>query len=149
MIPVKGLNHAVLYVRNLERSLQFYQALFGFTEVARMGDRMAFLRAAPSNNHHDLGLMALGDTAPLPQPGTVGLYHLAWEVPTRQDLLAARVLLQQVGCLSGASDHGASQSLYAKDPDGNEFEIMWQVPRSEWGEYESKAITRSLNLTSV
>jgi catechol-2,3-dioxygenase len=89
MIPVTGLNHAVLCVRSLERSVQFYKSVFGFEEVARMQGRMAFLRAAGSSNHHDLGWLALGDDAPSPPPAAVGLYHLAWEVKTIEDLAKA------------------------------------------------------------
>ena len=77
MISVTGLNHVVLYVRNLERSVQFYKSIFGFKEVARMHGRMAFLRAAGYTNHYDLGLVALGFHAPTPTPGTISLYHLA------------------------------------------------------------------------
>lgn len=146
MIPVTGLNHAVLYVRSLERSVQFYKSVFGFEEVARMQGRMAFLRAAGSSNHHDLGLLALGDDAPSPPPAAVGLYHLAWEVKTIEDLAKAAETLKQQGCFTGASDHGASKSVYAKDPDGLEFEILWRVPREQWGEYERKAIVAPLNL---
>lgn len=147
MIPIKGLNHAVLFVRNLERSLDFYKSVFGFEEVTRMHRQMAFLRAKGSVNHHDLGLMALGDQAPIALPGTVGLYHLAWEVPTIEDLANAATTLQKAGYFHGASDHGASKSIYGEDPDGNGFEIMWQVPREDWGEFEHQAVTSSLNLS--
>lgn len=146
MIPVLGLNHAVLFVRDLERSLAFYKTVFGFEEVDRLMGQMVFLRAAGSSNHHDLGLMALGSRAITPQPGTIGLYHLAWEVPTIEDLAMARQVLQQTGAFRGASDHGASKSVYGEDPDGNAFEILWGVPREAWGEFEHQAVTRSLNL---
>lgn len=146
MIPITGLNHAVLFVRDLERSLDFYTTVFGFIEVDRLQEQMVFLRAANSSNHHDLGLIALGANAPMPKLGTIGLYHLAWEVPTIEDLATAAQVLQQVGYLRGASDHGVSKSLYGEDPDGNGFEILWCVPRAAWGEFEQRAVTRSLNL---
>ncbi len=73
MIPVTRLNHAVLYVRDLDRSVAFYQEAFGFEEIAREGGMMAFLRAAASENHHDLGLMAVGPAAPRPPRGSTGL----------------------------------------------------------------------------
>ena len=146
MIPVTGLNHAVLFVRDLERSLAFYKTVFGFEEVDRLQGQMAFLRAVGSNNHHDLGLMAIGANAASPKPGTVGLYHLAWAVPTIEDLATAAQVLQETGYLRGASDHGASKSLYGEDPDGNEFEILWSIPREAWGEFEHRSVTRSLNL---
>jgi len=78
--------------------------------------------------------------------GSPGLYHLAWEVPTIEDLAAARNILIEYGALIGESDHGATKSLYGKDPDGNEFEIMWLVPRQDWGEHENSAQTARLDL---
>ena len=146
MIPVTRLNHAVLYVRDLDRSVEFYTHVFGFEEVAREGRMMAFLRARGSANHHDLGLMAVGPTAPQPPRGSTGLYHLAWEVQTIEDLAAAAKTLEGAGALTGASDHGATKSLYARDPDGNEFEVMWMLPRASWGEYERAAPIRHLDL---
>ncbi|MDQ3871142.1 MAG: VOC family protein [Chloroflexota bacterium] len=146
MIAVTRLNHAVLFVRELDRSVDFYRRAFGFQEIAREGGMMAFLRAAESQNHHDLGLMAVGPNAPRPPRGSVGLYHLAWEVPTIDDLATAATELSAMGALAGASDHGATKSLYGQDPDGNEFEIMWMVPREEWGEHEHRAIVARLDL---
>ncbi len=133
MIPVRRLNHAVLYVRDVERAVAFYQQAFGFTVVeADPSGRAAFLRTSFGDNHHDLGLFRVGPSAPSPPPGSVGLYHLAWEVDSIADLVAARDLLADMGALVGASDHGASKSLYGRDPDGNEFEVMWAVPREVW-----------------
>lgn len=146
MISVTGLNHVVLYVRNLERSVEFYKSIFGFEEVARRHRMMALLRAAGSKNHHDLGLVALGSHAPTPTAGTIGLYHLAWEVKTIEDLAKAAELLQEKNYFRGASDHGVSKSVYGEDPDGLEFEIMWRVPSKEWGEMEHQAIVAPLNL---
>jgi len=146
MIPVTRLNHAVLYVRDLDRSVAFYQETFGFEEIAREGGMMAFLRAAASENHHDLGLMAVGPAAPRPPRGSTGLYHLAWEVGAIEDLASAAQSLSRLGALTGASDHGATKSLYGQDPDGNEFEVMWMVPRDQWGEHERRAIIAPLDL---
>ena len=147
MIPITRLNHAVLYVRDLDTSVGFYRRAFGFEEIAREGGgRMAFLRARGSSNHHDLGLLALGPSAPRPPRGATGLYHLAWEVPTIDDLAAAAEVLSQEGALVGASDHGATKSLYGQDPDGNEFEVMWMVPRDQWGEFEGQAPIAPLDL---
>lgn len=147
MIPVRRLNHAVLFVRHVERSVEFYQSVFGFELVSTEGEgRAAFLRSPSSGNHHDLGLFSVGSAAPSPPPGSVGLYHLAWEVPEITDLVAARDALTTAGALVGASDHGASKSLYGKDPDGNEFEILWAVPADQWGEYETKGIIAPLDL---
>ena len=146
MIPVKRLNHAVLYVQDLDRSVEFYKAAFGFEEIAREGGQMAFLRAAGSTNHHDLGLLAVGPNAPRPPRGSTGLYHLAWEVANIEDLKDAQTQLANLDALSGQSDHGATKSLYGADPDGNEFEVMWMVPRDEWGEYDRRAVIEPLNL---
>jgi catechol-2,3-dioxygenase len=145
-IPVARLNHAVLYVRDLERSLAFYQRAFGFEEIAREGGVMAFLRAAGSHNHHDLALMAIGADAGSPAPRTVGLYHLAWEVPAIEDLARAAAVLAELNALTGMSDHGATKSLYGRDPDGIEFEVMWLVPRDQWGEHDRRAIVQPLDL---
>lgn len=145
-IPVARLNHAVLYVRDLDRSVTFYRDVFGFTEIAREGGVMAFLRAANSSNHHDLGLFQVGANAEQPAGRVVGLYHLAWEVPTIEDLAKAASVLAQYDAITGMSDHGATKSLYGRDPDGIEFEIMWMVPREQWGEYEQRAVVQPLDL---
>ena len=145
-IPVTRLNHAVLYVRDLDRSSDFYQKAFGFEEIAREGGAMAFLRASGSTNHHDLGLMAVGPDAQSYSGRSVGLYHLAWEVPTIEDLAAAASVLSELGALTGMSDHGATKSLYGRDPDGIEFEIMWLVPRDQWGQYEHRAVVLPLDI---
>jgi catechol-2,3-dioxygenase len=145
-IPVARLNHAVLYVRDLDRAVDFYKSVFGFEEVSRIRSFAAFLRAGGGDNHHDLGLFALGADAPRPPRGSTGLYHLAWEVPRIEDLALAAQVLRDAGALGGASDHGVSKSLYGADPDGNEFEIMWRVPREQWGELESEAVIAPLDI---
>jgi len=138
MIPIRRLNHAVLYVSDLARSVTFYTGVFGFTVIAREGP-MAFLRTIHSENHHDLGLMELGGRAPRPPKGSTGLYHLAWELPNIKDLAAAREEIVKAGAFIGESDHGATKSVYGADPDGNEFELMVLLPKAEWGRYESAA----------
>jgi catechol-2,3-dioxygenase len=138
MIPIQRLNHAVLYVSDLKRAVDFYTRVFGFNVIATHGP-MAFLRAKGSDNHHDLGLLGLGNRAKRAAPGTTGLYHLAWQVGNIHELAAAREVLLKEGALSGESDHGATKSLYGADPDGNEFEIMTLLPREEWGPFESEA----------
>lgn len=147
MIPVEGLNHAVLFVRDVDRAADFYNKAFGFETVAREGGgRAVFLRASGSANHHDLGLFEVGQDAPNPPQGAVGLYHLAWQVATIHDLATARDVLHQLGAYNGGSDHGATKSVYGRDPDGNEFEVMWMVPRDQWGENERRALVAPLNL---
>ena len=147
VIPVARLNHAVLYVRDAEAAADFYGRVFGFEVVSsEFGGRAVFMRAGGGENHHDLGLFAVGPQAPRPPRGSTGLYHLAWEVPTIEDLAMAARELGEAGALSGASDHGVSKSLYGQDPDGNEFEIMWRVPQAFWGENEHRGTVKPLDL---
>ena len=129
-MPVQRLNHAVLYVRELDRSVAFYREVLGFREVAGIPGRAAFLQAEGSTNDHDLGLFAIGGGAGDTTAGrsTVGLYHLAWEVDTLGELVRLRAALERAGALVGASDHGTTKALYAEDPDGIEFEVSWLVP---------------------
>jgi catechol-2,3-dioxygenase len=130
---IKRLNHMVLYVRDAQRAMRFYRDVLGFEIVEMPAEQAVFLRANGSDNHHDLGLFGIGPDAPLPMQGRqVGLYHAAWEVATIQDLVSAREELMNAGALVGESDHGNSLSLYAKDPDSNEFEVFWMLPRDEW-----------------
>ncbi len=146
MIPVTRLNHAVLFVSAFDETLEFYRAAFGFEVISSSPGQAAFLRAKGSQNHHDLGLFAARPSAQRPQRGTPGLYHLAWQVESIDALANARQILSALGALGGESDHGATKSLYGYDPDGNEFEIMWLVPREDWGEHEHSAVIQRLNL---
>jgi catechol-2,3-dioxygenase len=131
-MAVRRLNHAVLYVRALDESVEFYTDVFGFEVAMSIPGRAAFLRAAGTLNDHDLGLFSVGAQAPAPAPGGVGLYHLAWEVGTLAELAEIGRRLRERGALAGASDHSVSKSFYAKDPSGIEFEVMWRVPREDW-----------------
>jgi len=131
-MAIHRLNHAVLYIRDVERSVAFYRDVLGFEPIAGMEGLTgaAFLRAPGSTNDHDLGLFAIGAQAGPSGAGrtTVGLYHLAWEVDTLADLEALAAKLAAAGALGGASDHSTTKSLYGHDPDGLEFEIAWVVP---------------------
>jgi catechol-2,3-dioxygenase len=149
MSRIKRLNHAVLFVSDLGRALDFYTGSLGF-EVLAHEPRMnaAFLRTEGSTNHHDLGLFGLGADAAPKRRGQVGLYHLAWQVDTLDDLAELRETLLGAGALTGESSHGATLSLYGSDPDGNEFEIMWMLPRSAWGEYADKPVVERLDLNA-
>lgn len=145
---IKRLNHAVLYVRDLERSVPFYVGVLGFREVHRVPGAV-FLRAADSDNDHDLGLFEIGSAAgdsPAGR-GAVGLYHLAWSVGTLAELADYQRKLSAAGALVGASDHITTKALYAKDPDGLEFEVSWLVPLDRVTEEMRSAVaTRPLNL---
>ena len=132
-MPIKRLNHAVLYVSDVQRSAAFYQDALGFRVVAMTPEGFSgavFLQAPGSTNDHDLGLFEIGAGAgpSLAGRATVGLYHLAWEVDTLGELERLRQVLAERGALVGASDHGTTKSLYARDPDGLEFEVAWVVP---------------------
>ena len=142
------LNHAVLFVSDLTRSLDFYQQAFGMEVVAQEPRaNAAFLRLPRSGNHHDLGLFGVGPQPPRPR-GSLGLYHLAWQVDTVDELVEARSTLLRLGALTGESSHGATKSVYGQDPDGNEFEVMWMLPRASWGEFEHAAPVERLDLAA-
>ena len=105
-MKIARLNHAVLFVSDLERSLRFYEEIMGFAVITREPRaNAAFLRAPESSNHHDLGLFGLGPGATPRQRGAVGLYHLAWQVSTIDELAEARSQLLDAGALTGESDH--------------------------------------------
>jgi catechol-2,3-dioxygenase len=147
-IPAVRLNHAVLFVDDLQRSISFYESVLGMEIVAtEPRANAAFLRLPRSGNHHDLGLFGVG-TQPPRIRGSHGLYHLAWQVDTIDDLADARVVLTAANAYVGESSHGATKSLYGTDPDGNEFEVMWMLPRENWGEYNNAAPIEHLDLDS-
>ncbi|MDQ1484507.1 MAG: hypothetical protein QOJ62_200 [Actinomycetota bacterium] len=130
---IHRLNHAVLYIRDLDETVRFYTQVLGFRVVnmAPEGFRgAAFLQAPGSTNDHDLGLFEVGPAAgpSLAGRSTVGLYHLAWEVDTLNELERIAGELLAAGALVGTSDHGTTKSLYGHDPNGLEFEIVWLIP---------------------
>jgi catechol-2,3-dioxygenase len=125
-IGLKRLQHLVLWVSDVARSVRFYRDVLGF-EVKSQSPRAAFLRVAGSADDHHLGLFEQTGIAP-PDERVARMYHAAWEVGELTDLARARQRLLEAGALVGQSSHGVSLSLYAKDPDGLEFEIFWTVP---------------------
>lgn len=129
-MPVTRLNHAVLYVRDVARTREFYENVLGFRTKVWLEGRAAFFQAPGSTNDHDLGTFQIGSAAGPTQAGkgTVGLYHLAWEVDTLAELERLAGVLEQRGALVGATDHVTTKSLYAMDPDGLEFEVCWVLP---------------------
>lgn len=149
-MPVQRLNHAVLYVRDVERSVDFYGSVLGFRPVTQIPGQAAFLQAEGSSNDHDLGLFAIGSAAGDSTAGrsTVGLYHLAWEVDTLDELERIMQGLAEVGALIGASDHGSTKAVYAHDPDGIEFEVSWLVPADEL-DGASRPMTAPLDLAAA
>ncbi len=135
-VPIQRLNHAVLYVRDVDASVAFYTEALGFRVKIDIPGRAAFLQAEDSTNDHDLGLFAMGRQAGDSPAGStaVGLYHLAWEVDTLAELARIAGVLRERGSLVGASDHGSTKALYARDPDGIEFEVSWLVPADLLGD---------------
>jgi len=130
-MAIHRLNHAVLYVRDVARTVAFYTDVLGFAVTHTIpGGKGAFLQAPDSTNDHDIAFFGIGADAgdSLAGRSTVGLYHLAWEVQTLDDLEDYAARLTDAGALVGASDHGTTKSLYAKDPDGIEFEVVWIIP---------------------
>ncbi|WP_329068529.1 VOC family protein [Amycolatopsis sp. NBC_01480] len=146
-MPVQRLNHAVLYVRDVERSVAFYTDLLNFRTVFRVhadGGKVpegAFLQAAESTNDHDLAFLQVDAPSPESSGRRPGLAHLAWEVDTLAELRQIRGKLVETGALADEIDHGTTKSLYVNDPDGLEFEVCWLVPadRSDGVEREAFA----------
>jgi catechol-2,3-dioxygenase len=145
-MPITRLNHAVVYVRDVARSVEFYTRVLGFEPITEMAALRgaAFLRAPGSTNDHDLGLFEIGGAAGDSPAGrsTVGLYHLAWEVDTLDELDRLRTALAEAGALVGSSDHGTTKSLYGQDPDGLEFEVAWLIPAALIDDRARQARTR-------
>ncbi|HEU4424432.1 MAG TPA: VOC family protein [Pilimelia sp.] len=144
---VVRLNHAVLFVRELDRSVEFYRDVLGFRVVPMTPEGFqgaAFLQAPDSTNDHDLGLFEVGPAARPSGAGrsSVGLYHLAWEVDTLAELERISGRLAEVGALVGTSDHGTTKSLYGRDPDGLEFEVVWLIPADLLDDEALRARTR-------
>lgn len=146
-MPIQRLNHAVLFVSDVDRSAEFYGEVLGFRRIGGFPGGV-FLQAEGSANDHDLGLFQSPDPGTPHRTGRVGLYHLAWEVDTLSELQRVKGRLEAAGALRGASDHASTKALYAADPDGIEFEVCWLVPDSaiERELAEMTAPTRPLDL---
>lgn len=147
-MTIRQLNHAVLYVRDAQRHRRFYEDVLGFTTVVDGPGPFVFMRAPGSANHHDIAFFTIGGEAGDSDAGrrTVGMYHLAWEVATLDELVEMRERLAAAGVLVGASDHHVNKSLYCRDPDGLEFEVMWLNPPENWGTKEHDAIVEPLDI---
>jgi catechol 2,3-dioxygenase len=139
--PRVDIGHVHLKVADLDRALAFWCDVLGFEETQRYGDQAAFLSAG--GYHHHIGLNtweSRGGSAP--PPGTTGLFHAAIRYPDRAALAdALRRLLEAGVPLDGASDHGVSEALYLRDPDGNGVELYRDRPREEWPRSEDGELT--------
>lgn len=131
--PMK-LGHLVLQVRDLERSEQFYTGVLGLDVTTRIPGRMVFLSAS-GDASHELALMAIGPGAPGPDPHRAGLYHFAWQMESLADLQKLYRELQDKGVrFGGIGNHGISLGVYIFDPDGNQIEVFYELPRDQWPE---------------
>jgi catechol 2,3-dioxygenase len=130
--PRTDIGHVHLKVSDLERAIAFYSGVLGFELTQRMGSSAAFLSAG--GYHHHIGLNTWeSEGGAAAAPGTTGLYHFAIRYPDRAALGdALRRLREAAVPLDGATDHGVSEALYLRDPDGNGLELYWDRPRDEW-----------------
>jgi len=150
--PEVRIGHVHLKVADLERALAFYRDVLGFELTQRHGDKAAFLSAG--GYHHHIGLNAWESAGGKPPPsGSTGLYHLAIAYPTRAELADALRRLRRAGIpLDGASDHGVSEALYLRDPDGNGVELYWDRPSEQWPRTSTgdlAMVTEPLNLDDL
>jgi catechol 2,3-dioxygenase len=130
--PGVDIGHVHLKVSDIGRSLDFYCGVLGFELQSRMGDEAAFISAGGYHHHIGLNTWESAGGSP-PPPGTTGLYHVAIRYPSRRTLADALRRLGDAGiALSGASDHGVSEALYLKDPDGIGVELYWDRPEDQW-----------------
>jgi len=150
--PGVAIGHVHLKVADLDRALQFYSGVLGFEVTQRYGRQAAFLSAGGYHHHIGLNTWESEGGSP-PAAGATGLYHLAILYPTRADLAdALRRLMAGRIRLDGASDHGVSEALYLRDPDGNGVELYWDRPRDQWPVTpagELAMVTRPLDLPGL
>ena len=149
--PETRIGHVHLKVADLERALAFYRDVLGFEVTQRIGNSAAFLSAG--GYHHHIGLNTWeSQGGQAPAAGTTGLFHLAILYPTRAELGDALRRLVEAGVpLDGASDHGVSEALYLRDPDGNGVELYWDRPQEQWPRKngELAMVTRPLDLKAL
>jgi catechol 2,3-dioxygenase len=150
--PQTHIGHVHLKVADLDRALEFYSGVLGFTLTQRFGRSAAFLSAGGYHHHIGLNTWESSGGKP-PAPGTTGLYHLAIVYPARAELADALRRLINAGIpLEGAADHGVSHALYLRDPDGNGVELYWDRPMEEWPrtpEGELAMVTLPLDLKAL
>ena len=150
--PRVGVGHVHLKVADLDRSLAFYRDLLGFEVTQRYGAQAVFLSAGGYHHHVGLNTWESEGGSP-PPPGTTGLYHVAFLYPDRATLGDALRRIVEAGWpLDGASDHGVSEALYLRDPDGNGVELYRDRPQEEWPRTPSGDLamtTRSLDLHAL
>jgi catechol-2,3-dioxygenase len=132
-MALKKLGHVVLKVRDLDRSEAFYTGVVGLTVTGRMPGRMVFFAVPGNEDSHDLAIWKVGPAAAGPMARQVGLFHVAWQVERREDLEPLyRALVARGVTVHGTTDHGANESVYFEDPDGNMLEFTYERPRADW-----------------
>ena len=135
------IGHVHLKVADLERALGFYCGVLGFEVMQRMGSGAAFISAGGYHHHIGLNTWESRGGSP-PPPGTTGLYHVAIRYPDRATLGDALRRLRDAGMpVSGATDHGVSEAIYLRDPDGNGIELYRDRPREEWPRADDGEVT--------
>lgn len=137
MVTPKQLGHLVLRVRDIDRSQQFYEEVLGLHVTQKREGVMVFLSAGDDSSH-ELALMSVGPDAPGPEQNRVGLYHFAWEMNSLDDLrkLYKHMKSSDVN-VGGVGDHGISLGVYFFDPDGNEIEAFYELPKDQWPKGDS------------
>ena len=146
------IGHVHLKVANLQRSIDFYHGILGFSITQRIGDQAAFLSAG--SYHHHIGLNTWeSEGGSQPPPGSTGLYHHAILFAERNELaVAVRRVIDSGIPLDGAADHGVSEAIYLRDPDGNGVELYWDRPEIQWPRDEDgglEMVTMPLNLGAL
>jgi catechol-2,3-dioxygenase len=132
-MALKKLGHVVLKVRDLDRSEAFYTAVLGLAVTGRLPGRMVFFAVPGNTDSHDLGLWKVGPDAAPAAPKQVGLFHVAWQVESEEDLETFHASLVVRGIpVRLTMDHGANLSVYFEDPDGNMLEVTYEKPRETW-----------------
>ena len=132
MVKPKRLGHVVLKVRDIEKSEQFYTGVLGLMVTAKISSRMVFMSAS-GDSSHELACMSIGADAPGPESSRVGLYHFAWEMESFEELQEFYLNLKNKKIpISGIGDHGMSIGVYFFDPDGNEIEVFYELPKEQW-----------------
>jgi len=150
--PRVGIGHVHLKVADLDRALAFYHGVLGFAVTQRLGDQAAFLSAGGYHHHIGLNTWESRGGSP-PARGTTGLYHVAILYPDRAELADALRRLLHAGIrLDGAADHGVSEAIYLRDPDGNGVELYRDRPREDWPrtpDGELAMVTEPLDLDAL
>ena len=131
-IAPRQLGHVVINVRDLDRSERFYTRVMGLHVNEKRPGRMVFMSARP-NTSHELALISVGDEAAGPEEGRAGMVHMAWEMESFEDLRAIYQVIKEANApILRIGDHGISLGVYFQDPDGNEMEVFYELPKEQW-----------------